>query len=199
MVLKKLYVAKSIPLIEMYSPPGAKFTKDPNILKSFKDKQNHLIETDNNEGHSLRMIKPMIATKDCLMCHANQAEGDVIGVMDLTFSLDESDSRISELVIDILIMSTLFGWITIGLILLIVKKATNPISKLKKGFENLLNSNDTNIKLDIESKDEIGEVANLFNSYMDKVRDGLRQDEKVIEEANDILEKKQEMVSLYIK
>lgn len=34
---------------------------------------------------------------------------------------------------------------------------------------------------------------------MDKVRDGLRQDEKVIEEANDILEKKQEMVSLYIK
>ncbi|MDD3009144.1 MAG: methyl-accepting chemotaxis protein [Arcobacter sp.] len=70
-----------------------------------------------------------------------------------------------------------------------VKKATNPIGKLKEGFENLLNSNDTNITLKIDSQDEIGEVANLFNSYMNKVRDGLKQDEKVIEEASDVLEK----------
>ena len=41
----------------------------------------------------------------------------------------------------------------------------------------------------VESKDEIGEVAILFNAYMDKVRAGLKQDEKVIEEASDILEK----------
>ena len=183
-----LTIAKSKPLIEMYSP-DSKFTNDTDILKSFKTKKNQLIENDNDEGHSLRMIKPMIATNDCLMCHANQAEGDVIGVMDLTFSLNESDDSIAELVIDILIMSTVFGWITIGLIFLIVKKATSPIGKLKKGFENLLNSNDTNIKLDINSKDEIGEVAQLFNSYMGKVREGLKQDELVIEEANDILEK----------
>ncbi len=128
----------------------------------------------------------MIATNDCLMCHANQGLGDVIGVMDLTFSLDESDARISDLLIEILIMSTIFGWFTIGLIFLIVKRATNPIVKLKEGFLNLLNSNETNIKLEIKSKDEIGEVAELFNSYMGKVREGLKQDEKVIEEANDI-------------
>ncbi len=183
-----LIIAKSKPLIEMYSP-GAKFTADPDILSSFKTKKDQLIEKDDKNGHSLRMIKPMIATKDCLMCHANQAEGDVVGIMDLTFSLNESDSRISDLVIEILIMSTLFGWATIGLILIIVKRATRPIASLKEGFQNLLDSNDSNIKLKIESKDEIGEVANLFNSYMDKVREGLRKDKLVIEEANDILEK----------
>ena len=185
--VKKLTIAKSKPLIEMYSP-GEKFTENKDILKSFTNKQSQIIE-DNGESHTLRMIKPMVATKDCLMCHANQAEGDIIGVMDLTFSLDESDLRISDLIIDILIMSTLFGWITIGLIFLIVKRATSPISKLKEGFQNLLHSNDTSINLEIESKDEIGEVAQLFNSYMGKVREGLKEDEKVIEEANDILEK----------
>ncbi|RXJ78236.1 methyl-accepting chemotaxis protein [Arcobacter sp. F155] len=186
--VKELVIAKSQPLIDMYDP-GAKFTTDPDVLKSFKTKENQLLETDDAEGHNLRMIKPMIATQECLMCHANQKEGDVIGIMDLTFSLAESDDKISTLVIEILIVSTVFGWITIGLIFIIVKRATKPIATLKSGFENLLKSNDPSIKLDVESKDEIGEVANLFNSYMDKVRAGLKQDEKVIEEANDILEK----------
>ena len=54
----------------------------------------------------------------------------------------------------------------------------------------ILHSNDTNITF-VDSKDEIGEVADLFNSYMDKVRVGLKQDEKVIEEASDVLEKQQ--------
>lgn len=186
--VKNLTIAKGQPLIDLYDP-NAKFTNDKNIIESFNTKKSQLLEAGDEDGHNLRMIKPMIATKDCLMCHANQAEGDVIGVMDLTFSLNEADERISTLVLDILIMSTIFGWITIGFIFLIVKKATNPISKLKEGFKNLLNSNDSNIKLDIQSSDEIGEVSNLFNSYMDKVREGLKQDKKVIEEANDILEK----------
>ena len=186
--VKKLVIAKSQPLIDIYSP-GSKFTTDPAILESFKTKNNQLLENNNENGHSLRMIKPMIAAQECLMCHANQQEGDVIGIMDLTFSLDEADEQIQTLLIEILTVSTIFGWITIGLIFIIVKKATKPIGTLKNGFENLLKSNDSNIKLDVQSNDEIGEVANLFNSYMDKVRAGLKQDEKVIEEANDILEK----------
>ncbi|WP_321314609.1 methyl-accepting chemotaxis protein [Halarcobacter sp.] len=186
--VKNLTIAKSKPLIEMYSP-GTKFTKDNDIIKSFETKENQILEVNNNEGHNLRMIKPMIATNECLLCHVNQKEGDVIGIMDLTFSLDESDDRISGLVVDILLSSTILGWITIGLILLIVKRATKPIEGLKHGFQNLLKTNDPNIKLEITSKDEIGEVASLFNSYMDKVNEGLKQDEKVIEEANDILEK----------
>ena len=118
--VKNLTVAKSKSLMEMY-PSNTPYTSDENILKSFNSKKSSLLET-NNDGHNLRMIKPMIATPDCLMCHANQQEGDVIGVMDLTFSLDEADEKIWELLIDILIISTILGWITIGLIFFIVKK-----------------------------------------------------------------------------
>ena len=53
----------------------------------------------------------------------------------------------------------------------------------------MLHSNDTNITLKVKSNDEIGDVATLFNSYMDKVRAGLKQDEIVIDEANDVIEK----------
>ena len=186
--VKNLTVAKSKPLMEMY-PSESIFTKDIETIKAFNSKKSALLETNNKEGHNLRMIKPMIATQDCLMCHANQKEGDIIGVMDLTFSLDEADSEISELVLYISIISAALGLLTIILILFIVKKATNPIEKLKKGFQNLLESNDPSITLNVESKDEIGEVSALFNTYMDKVRAGLKKDGIVIEEASDILEK----------
>jgi methyl-accepting chemotaxis protein len=186
--VKKLVVAKSQPLIDMYSP-GEAMTDDPLILKSFEDKKEQVLENFGQDGHNLRMIKPMIASQECLMCHANQQVGDIIGIMDLTFSLDSADTQIKELIMYILLISTVLGWGTIILILIIVKKATNPINSLKEGFENLITSNDSNIKLSVTSSDEIGDVAILFNKYMDKVNEGLKQDEKVIEEANDVLEK----------
>ncbi len=187
--VKDLTVAKSKKLMELY-PSDTKFTTDPNILKAFDTKEPLLLETDNEKtGHSLRMIKPMVATQDCLLCHANQQEGDVIGVMDLTFSLDEADQEVWDLLVHILVVATITGWITIGFVFFIVKRATNTIGDLKTGFSNLLESNDPSITLDVQSNDEVGEVADLFNAYMDKVRAGLKKDAVVIEEANDILEK----------
>ncbi len=186
--VKNLIIAKSKPLIEMYAPES-KFTTDSKILESFKTKKDHVLEINNDKGHGLRMIKPMIATKDCLMCHANQNEGDIIGIMDLTFSLKVSDSQMESTIFSILLASTIFGWITIAIVFIVIKKIIKPIDGLKDGFKNLIESNDTNIKLEAQSNDEIGDVAQLFNAYMDKVNIGLKQDEKVINETNDILQK----------
>lgn len=186
--VKQLTIAKSKSLIELYSP-DTKYTTDSDILHSFSTKKNQLLEIKNDQEHSLRMIKPMMATQDCLMCHANQKKGDVIGVMDLTFSLENSDHKLSDITWNILITSTILGWITIGIVFFVVRKTVKPLEGLKKGFENLIESNDTNIKLKAESQDEIGEVANLFNKYMDQVNEGLRKDEIVISETNDVLQK----------
>ncbi|PRM88912.1 methyl-accepting chemotaxis protein [Aliarcobacter cryaerophilus] len=186
--VKNLTVAKSKELMELYAVTTP-FTNDPQILKSFDSKENQIIQTNDKNGHTIRMIKPMIATPECMACHANQNIGDVIGVMDLTFSLEETDKRIQSLLKEISFTSAILGLLTIILIFFIVRKATNSIEILKEGFSNLLHSNDTNITLKVKSNDEIGDVAALFNSYMDKVREGLKQDEIVIEEANDVIEK----------
>ena len=186
--VKNLTVAKSKELMELYSVETP-FTDDPQILKSFESKENQIIQKNDENGHTIRMIKPMIATPECMACHANQNVGDVIGVMDLTFSLEETDKRIQSLLAEISFTSAVLGLLTIILIFFIVKKATNSIEILKEGFSNLLHSNDTNITLKVKSNDEIGDVATLFNSYMDKVRAGLKQDEIVIDEANDVIEK----------
>jgi len=186
--VKSLIIAKSKPLIELYSP-NESFTTDKLVLNSFETKKNKIIEIENDTEHNMRLIKPMIATQECLMCHANQSIGDVVGVMDLTFSLEQSDKDLASITWDILVWSTLLGWMTIGAIYYVVKITMKPLNNLQEGFENLITSNDTNTKLKVTSIDEIGQVANLFNQYMDQVNKGLAQDAIVIAETNDVLEK----------
>ncbi|MEA3354813.1 MAG: hypothetical protein U9Q33_13455 [Campylobacterota bacterium] len=64
------------------------------VIKSFKDKKINIIEHNDEKAHRFRMIKPMIATQDCLMCHANQNEGDVIGTKALGNNVSELLSMI---------------------------------------------------------------------------------------------------------
>src|SRR5574344_522578 len=162
--VKNLTVAKSKELMELYSV-DTPFTDDPQILKSFESKENQIIQKNDENGHTIRMIKPMIATPECMACHANQNVGDVIGVMDLTFSLEETDKRIQSLLAEISFTSAVLGLLTIILIFFIVKKATNSIEILKEGFSNLLHSNDTNITLKVKSNDVIEKTANGFFVY----------------------------------
>ncbi|MDN5105197.1 methyl-accepting chemotaxis protein, partial [Aliarcobacter butzleri] len=61
--VKNLTVAKSQALLELY-PSNTQFTTDKEILKTFETKQPAIIQTDDKNGHALRMIKPMIATNE---------------------------------------------------------------------------------------------------------------------------------------
>jgi methyl-accepting chemotaxis protein len=183
-----LVVAKSKETIEMYSPQ-TKFTTDREHLKVFNSKKTTSLNINDTKGHYIRVLQPMIATEDCIMCHANQQVGDVIGVMDLKLSLADMDDNIDSITWYLIISQTILMFITIGFISFVVRKATSPLQKLKDGFNNLINTNDSSVKLEVRSNDEIGDVADLFNTYMDKVNEGLKQDEIVIKEVNDVLEK----------
>lgn len=91
--LEQLIVAKSKKTLQLYSPDEP-FTKNKDILEAFETKKKSVLETAADDSHTLRIINPMIATQECIACHINQQEGDVIGVMDLTFSLNETDAII---------------------------------------------------------------------------------------------------------
>ena len=172
-----LQVSKSKKLLELFAD-NTLFTQDKEILKAFNTKKSHIVDINTVNEHSLRMIKPMVASKECLICHTNQKIGDVVGVMDLTFSLEESDEQLDDIIVNIVIISTLLGWLTLGIMFLMIKRTTQPIDGLIHGFENLLASTESHesLKLNITTKDEIGEVSHLFNMYMDKLQKDMEHD-----------------------
>ncbi|RLA81847.1 MAG: hypothetical protein DRG78_08540 [Epsilonproteobacteria bacterium] len=182
--IKSLVVAKSQSLIDLYASKSI-LTTNKQVLKSFNTKQIQMIETDNKMGHHIRMIRPMIAEQECLACHGNQEIGDVIGVIDLTFSLEENDNQTKELLTNILIVSTLLGWMTIILIWFVIRKNIKPLENLTEGFKKLVESDSSEIQLEVTTIDEVGEVATLFNKYMSKINDGLQKDSNFIDQVKD--------------
>jgi signal transduction histidine kinase len=155
-------------------------TNDKNILKSYETKKVQLIEIDDNSGHFLRMIKPMLATKECLSCHTSKNIDDVIGVIDLTFSLKSSDENLSNIIKNIVYTSVVFCFFIMIIVFFIIKDATKPIEGLKRGFARLLDSDESykDMKLKVRSTDEISDVAVMFNQYMDKLQKDLLIDAK---------------------
>ena len=185
--VNNLVIAKSKALIKLYSH-GSNFTSDKTVIKAFKEKKVSVIEYDDKNNHTLRMLKPMIATKDCLMCHANQQEGDVIGVMDLTFSLAESDEELFNIILNIFLVSTALGWLTFGVIFYIVRRATKPIETLKDAIEALMKFSSADQQIEIDSNDEIGEVAKYFNRYLSNIRKVMSEDQRIVEEVEEAIQ-----------
>ena len=71
------------------------------------------------------------------------------------------------------------------------KIVISPLKDLNTAIKELINSssNNTSTRVTKKSNDELGEVVDSFNNYLQSIEDGITQDGKVIDEAIDIVEK----------
>ncbi|MDY0326658.1 MAG: methyl-accepting chemotaxis protein [Arcobacteraceae bacterium] len=187
--LQRLYVAKSQETIDFYSP-GENFTNDKDVLDVFNTKKELVLEVLDNGHSGLRILRPMIATNECLMCHANQKEGDVIGVMDLTFSLDSAKQLINDTIFSLSSIALVIIILISSMILFITKKATQPIEDFKMGlinfFDYISKKKNSIEPLQVHTMDEIGEMVVVVNENINKTIQGLHQDEIAIKESSEI-------------
>lgn len=91
--------------------------------------------------------------------------GWVLGSGIYTNDVHEEYSKIRNMIYLIL---AFLAFVIIGISLLIAKKMSKPINYLRDASEKLM-SGDLNVKVDIESKDEIGELAKSFNYMAERV------------------------------
>jgi len=185
--LTGMTVAKSKGTLELYSPQTA-YTTDKDILHTFDTKKEQVIESYEGDSHFFRVLRPMIATQECLMCHANQAEGDVIGVIDLSFSLDEADATINSTVMYILGISIFFILLTNFVVWIVTKKTTEPLQNLKdellEFFSFLANERKTIEPFKVKYMDEVGEIVTSLNENIVKVVEGIDKNAKAISDSS---------------
>lgn len=190
--LKDLTVAKGKNTIDIYSP-NEEFTTDPVMLNAFKTKKRELLNQTIDGEHTIRYVQPMIATNECIACHTNDKAGDVVGVVSLTFSLDEIDTLMAQQSITIGgMIVTLF--VVFGLIFYFVIKSTfKPLEELKNYVTNFFkfvnNEVDSIEKLEPKSHDEIGAIVVLVNNNIDMTERRMLQDRKVLHEAKSVIGK----------
>ena len=190
--LERFVVAQSQDMLTLFNPQRT-FTTDQDIIDVFNSKKENIIESTLDGKHTLRSLRPMIATDECLYCHVNQQIGDVIGVMDLTFNLKESDLIINETVWNLIWQALIvLSLITIFMTWLI-KSATRPIDVFQKGLEmffKYINKEEKEVGyIDGYSNDEIGVLVDSVNKNIDATVAGVREDEQLISEAKEVCKK----------
>lgn len=151
----------------------------PKIIEdTFQKKIQSHYEYTNNTIRYLQITTPIIATNECISCHINVKRGEVIGVFDFHYNLNNIDTSVTKLITNLKIISIFFILLTLFIVYLIVQNSTQAIEKLKNGFNTLLDDSINSTKLKATSNDEISDVINLFNAYLEKLEDDLKSDAK---------------------
>lgn len=96
-----------------------------------------------------------------------------------------SESMKTSIVVSIIVVII----ISILLASFLSTSIVNGLRQLNAAIMDLITSKNSNSKVDINTKDELGEIANNFNSYLQSIQDGLVQDQKLIEEAKVVIAK----------
>lgn len=126
------------------------------------------------EGRVLTVVLPMKAISDhqgvnCLSCHP-VTEGEVLGAVRLDYSMEAVDATITRDLIANAAINAVFiiiGLFVIGILL--SKIVTSPLSKLGSMMHALAEGHaDMDKRLEVQSNDEIGQLAGYFNQTMDK-------------------------------
>ncbi|WP_294964682.1 methyl-accepting chemotaxis protein [Sulfurimonas sp.] len=169
--IESLAIAQSKAVIEVYSP-GQAFTNDPVLREVLNSKKTKVIETNENNHHTIRLIKPMIAEAKCMACHYNAKEGQVLGAMDLVMSLDKSDAyneaTEATLLIFLIIGTILF---TIGASVFFTKEIFTPLSNLKERISSLVGGDkDLTKRLEHKHDNEFGDAAKEVNKFIEMIQ-----------------------------
>jgi len=174
-----LHVAKSREIINLFEL-DEEFTTDPEILKIFANPK-AIIREENKQGeHIMRILKPFQAQKECLGCHTNATLGQVLGVMDLTVSLKESDEHIFKSMRNTTLM--LLGIsLGVGILLsfLITRDVLRPLQNLVDILKDIAKGGgDLTQRLPVKSKDEFGTMARLFNEFVEHLASMIKQSQE---------------------
>ena len=128
-------------------------------------------------GHVLRAVFPAIASKnylgkDCMECHEDAKEGDILGAVSMKIVLTDVDKAVREAEIKLFIAANLITFPLLGFIFLFVRSTvTRPLEAMTQQLQSISQGEgDLTQRLPVRGRDEIGQASEAFNQMMEKLR-----------------------------
>ncbi|MDR2033063.1 MAG: diguanylate cyclase [Helicobacteraceae bacterium] len=163
------------------------------VEEIFKSGKEHFSLIESEFDREIHYLKPFKAEENCLACHYNAKTGDVLGVMDLSFSLIEYDKRSESLIkrialiIAVLVLGSgaILFYVSTKMIFAPIKDLENATNRLSK------NAGDPNVRLGEWGKNEFGVIADHFNRFIEAVYEINRKLEQEEEKVRGLLENRE--------
>jgi two-component system, NtrC family, sensor kinase len=143
----------------------------------------------NGGGHRvLGVITPIENQPACsnAACHAHPANQQILGVLDTNMSLHKADVQLAQSS-RVMWLYDAFAMLAIALVsgAFVWREVANPLKKLKAGTQRL-SKGDLGYQIELQSHDEVGELADSFNSMSLQLR---RANEEIVSWAHHLEER----------
>ena len=153
------------------------FTTNKMARKVFETKKQVIMEHTINGKHILELHKPLIATTECLGCHATSNRGDVLGVMNLELSMEKADEEISDfnyLIVASLVVAAIIA--TLGFMLFFGKEILKPLQFLTMRVKDIATGDgDLTKRLHFVKEDELAEAGHWVDTFIEKVQHSVKE------------------------
>jgi methyl-accepting chemotaxis protein len=169
--IEKLTIYRSPEIITLFGKPEKGIHRE-DIKHVFESKKKSLKEIHTKDGkHSFILQRPLPNTHECVSCHANTAQGNILGVMELQIDFKQIDDSIQRFERNLMIGMITIAFLTFCMFLLFFQNIIlKPIRHLTEHAKNLSNGKgDLTQRLHVLAHDELGEASTYINYFIEKI------------------------------
>lgn len=119
----------------------------------------------------IKYYYPVVAKDACLKCHTNANVGDVLGVIDVSYPIDDLKVSLSEMINFFIIFIVIFSFIVYLAIFIELKQyLIKPIKNFANVIKNITASHDMKKRVEVNDNiEEIDSIKDIFNSMLDSI------------------------------
>lgn len=147
-------------------------TLDPNLTFN---KKHYAYKTEGSVSHFYYDI-PVVS--DCIKCHTNWKEGESGGFLSISVDNSEQISSFHAIMYEFIAAFALTGICIFLTILYTSQSIKRRLRALNQGVQNLAKGSADSLM--VSENDELGQIAQSFNGYLDKIKEGAEQDQALI-------------------
>ena len=142
-------------------------TTDKNIMTAIHGKEVLSI----SESEMIKYYYPVKAKSDCLKCHTNAMVGDTLGVIDISYPIEDLKISLSEMINFFILFIVIFSLTVYAAIFVELKQyLIKPIKNFVNVIKSITASNDMKKRVNVDNNiEEIDSIKNVFNSMLDSI------------------------------
>ncbi|MDD2265422.1 EAL domain-containing protein [Sulfuricurvum sp.] len=142
-------------------------TTDKDIMTAIHGKEVLSI----SESDLIKYYYPVKAKSDCLKCHTNATVGDTLGVIDVSYPIEDLKISLSEMINFFILFIVIFSLTVYAAIFVELRQyLIKPIKNFVNVIKSITASNDMKKRVNIDDNiEEIDSIKNVFNSMLDSI------------------------------
>lgn len=124
-----------------------------------------------SDAEMIEYYYPVIAKENCLKCHINVNAGDVLGVIDVSYPIDNLKVPLTEMINFFIVFIVLFSIVIyLSIFIELNQYLIKPIKNFSNMIKNITASQDMRKRIEVNDNiEEIDSIKDVFNSMLDSI------------------------------